>query len=690
MSHDKNPDQDKTQPGKITMDNPNGLDSGAFVNTNDTTPKDGGQLSRKASGSDETQPNTSPSYTCPICEELMISLAQLNRHIDDAHDPESDGLSSTSEAAVSQQKRMGNSPSPRKPVNPSSPAPQKRSLRLDLHENNSRFSLSELSESSDASETVRLSRAHWRHVSPAKPTVCAARSCKNVLNVRNGMVNCRKCGELFCNAHTRYRVRLSNGSRDPRARLALPVYDSVHGIWAKVCRSCYMAKPSIKMGTQVHSTDLTQAFLAERRRTVEQKQLARSCVRSRFLKLVQLHSERYLWQKSHNNGVFSYLPGLSSLSSLSGLAGLPGLPGKDKYSNDSVLEAEKDIVGVENWEPDEDVSHCRLCFVQFNLLVRKHHCRLCGCVVNDGSYKSDDPTQFCSAQVPLNLLLQKLPSLNYAPVIRNNWDVLVTATGESGRSFSARVCKTCKNSLLHTAPAESQTNSSETEVLDAYNQILAVKATILGSMARYKTLVEENSESHNHQTNRVRVRLRKAVQDLEAMVNTFLNQFFGIDPVSKKLAPRHSPRLVTNIYKASAAYLQEAILELKHLNEEFQNAENKKLAGQLGGAPELPGAGVAVSSAAAAALISDGTPQSTSSLSATVSPTPTARLTKKQIRELREQLMVTSEQRFIIEGLIEEVKKQRKFDELIPLEENRKELTQKIDELTAELGEFGF
>lgn len=593
----------------------------------------------------------------------MISLAQLNRHIDDAHDPESSVNSGPSSSG-----------STKKTAKTANTAPYKRSLKMDLHGNNSRFSLSENGDFLDGREAPKLSRAHWKHVLPQKTAVCADQSCQNTLNVRNGVVNCRKCGNLFCNEHTRAYARLSNGSRDSGVKNPLPVYDSVHGIMAKVCGRCFRAKPSVKMGTQVKSIDLTTKFQNLRQKHVETRLLAQGTVHTRFLKLAELHSQKYLWHVRQGNILALFWGSFS---------------GNMPYTKERVLAAEKEIVGLDNWQLDEDASHCKICFVKFGILVRKHHCRLCGSVVNDGAISGSGPAQFCSAQVPMGLLLLKLPLLNYAPVVKTNWNTLVsmerdssdnsthTATSTIDTLFSIRVCTPCKNLLLHKSLADTKSESRDVAaVLDAYDQILAVKATIGHFLTRYHELVAAQMDTQNQQTNRVRVRLRKAAKDLENLVNAFMNRFFAVDPVLHRLAPLHNPRLVTNIYKALTAYLQESILELKRLNDEFQDAEHQKLAGQLGVSLPVP---------------TEGTPQSISLVSATVLPTQTPpRLTKRQIRELREQLMVTNEQRFLIEGFIEDVKRQRKFDELATLEENKKELTKKINELTDELGEFGF
>ncbi|KAM9898301.1 hypothetical protein OXX69_009934 [Metschnikowia pulcherrima] len=592
---------------------------------------------------------TIPSYKCPICGESSIALAQLNRHIDDLHNLGSESYSDNSTADA---KRNTDSERARNRSGAVKATPPKRILRLSLDEDNSRFSLSESSVTA-STEPPKLTHA-LSHPSMKTSKACAEQSCKNLINVRDGVVHCRNCGKLFCDAHPKHRARLSNNSKGLSIKTSRPVYDSVHGTWANVCHGCYMAKPGVLSGTKIKINDLTTEFAAKRDVDIEKRLRERNSISARFLRLTDLHSKSYLRHKKQRK-----IPFLGSF-----------------FDKEQILEAEKQIVGVENWQPDEEVSHCKLCFAKFGLLTRKHHCRLCGSVVDDGSFTENTPARLCSAQVPLSLLMEKLPQLNYSPIVKSNWDILISAGGveaSHSRDFSVRVCKTCKDSLLHSKHDSRVDLPENIDVLSAYDEILAVKATIISSLARYQNLIQENKEAYNNQVNRLRSRLRKAVKDLEIMVNAFLNRFFAIDAQSKRLTPTHSAKLVTNIYKASSVFLQDSILQFKRLNEEFQKVEHQKLAGQLG-----------------ASTRAESCTQHSSPLSATMSLNISSRLTKKQIRELREQLMVTNEQKFIIESLIEDVKRQRKFDELTTLEGNRKELACRIAELTDELGEYGF
>lgn len=588
------------------------------------------QGSRSNGGAKSPTPaGKNDNLQCPICNEDMVSLLQLNRHIDDVHG-------------------SGNIDDETPPLKRT---PQRRTIKLDLFDNNLGFSLSDNSEGSDI-QTRQLLRSHWKHPSATKANVCFHRGCSRVLNVKNGVVNCRKCGELFCNFHTRYRVRLCNSTSKT------PEYSSVRGAYARSCEKCYLHKPDLVLGTQVNSRDLSEQFFKKRRGALDEKEWTRLTLQKRFIKLVSLLSDSYIWHNQHRNTFFLYF----------------GETGAEPYSQEKILEAQKEIVGYDCWQNDDGATHCPICFVKFNFLIRKHHCRLCGTIVSDSSFNSEDPSMSCSLQVPVGIVLQKLLHLNYSPNVKSNWESLTTVSPEKSKFshlFSFRCCRNCKNLLL----VKLNLNNTEDEndvIFVAHDELLVLKSHIKKTMERYELLVKENNESNNELVNKLRTRLLKNLKDFELATNNFKQKFFRLNKETHKFAPTHSPTLVTNIYKTAINFLQDSLLEYKKANEEFQKLENTRLSGQL-----------------SLLLPTDA--------SSTVSSSPTPlhsleppRLTKKQIRELREQLMVTSEQKFLIEKLMDDAKKQRRFDELGTLTENINELKKRIDELETELGEFAF
>ena len=66
------------------------------------------------------------------------------------------------------------------------------------------------------------------------------------------------------------------------------------------------------------------------------------------------------------------------------------------------------------------------------------------------------------------------------------------------------------------------------------------------------------------------------------------------------------------------------------------------------------------------------------------------RLTVQEIKQYREELMVVKEQIFLINSMIEDNKKQRKFDEIKTLTQNLGELEGRAVELEQLLGDQGF
>lgn len=584
---------------------------------------------------DTDSPDQSEKLICPICDEDMISLVQLNRHIDDAHTGNNNETKSSHKA------------------------PLKKTLRLDLFDDSNGFGLSDtngevVEGSQDQGQTHKITRSHWKQPIPGKANYCSQKSCKKLLNVRTGIVNCRKCGKLFCNDHTRYKVKLS----DPPAKGKLPQYDSF-GYFARCCETCYFEKPLVKLGTQVNSNDLTEQFTKIRESRVEEKRSKQDILQKRFIRLTSLLGEDYLWHTEHRSSVFLVFNS-------------PRPP----YTKEEYQEREKEIVGYEIWQVDDDVTHCPLCFVKFNMLIRKHHCRLCGTIVSDIAINSNDPSSMCSLQVPAGIFLELLPNLNYPPHISNNWDALVLINPASTRHaelFSFRCCRECKNTLL---PKHNRDDTDETSALFAtYNELLMLKAHISTAMPRYESLVSSNLDRQNEQINRLRAKLMKHLKDFETAIANLKQKLFRLDPNTKKHVPLMHPTLVTNIYKLTIVFLQDSLLHFKKINDEFQEMEKSRLTGQLG---QLD-----TSSADEQSALS---PEAASPSPAPPKP----RLTKKQIRELREELMVVSEQQYLVNQQIAEAKKRRRFDEILALSENVSELEKRKSELENELGEFGF
>ena len=151
------------------------------------------------------------------------------------------------------------------------------------------------------------------------------------------------------------------------------------------------------------------------------------------------------------------------------------------------------------------------------------------------------------------------------------------------------------------------------------------------------------------------------MKDLELATAKFRLRFFRAE--NGRLVATQSPVVVNNIYRMAVAFLQEALVQLKATEEK-------------GGSSRESGS-------------KSGSGSGSKSGSGSESSDP-PRLTLRQIRELREALMVTSEQRFLVQKQVEEATRQRHFDELAPLAESIRDLDARIEQLETELGEHAF
>lgn len=588
---------------------------------------------------------------CPICNEQMISLYQLNQHIDDEHNTSevtsgTDEINEDTNASVIP-KVLSNEFinndltkwSRKKPSQEIVTPVKRKTIKLDLIDNSKEFSLSDNTTTNEGSLQdvrsnasspsvdklrARITRVHWKKPLTSQ-NVCANPTCNKSLNVKNGIVNCRKCGDLFCNHHTYNKVRLRNFEDDKE-----PLYDTTKaGQWCRCCEKCYLAKPDLVQGTQSNVHDLTSIFLQKRQLHVDNKELVRNKIQKRFIKVVNLHADKYLSTKDKTILNIRWL----SLNN----------------SKNSILENEKEIVGYDSWQIDATITHCYICLTKFNMLIRKHHCRLCGKIVCDDTFGERSN---CLIVVPLSKLLDKLVTLNYSPLVKLNLEELLNT---EDNQFSVRCCINCKNDLLHEWKFKNQYNSKEDGIFLVYNEILMTKRKIQVMIPRYKALV---TEPDNQATNKLRIKLMTFMKDFESLTVLFKSKFF--DKVNDRLAVKELylpyARLINNIYQGCTMFLQDTLVNVKVLNKEYKQKENKLL--ELMKPNELP--------------------------------VTTPKLTKKEIRELRESLMVMNEQKFLVENLIDQITKQRKFDELTPLMENKSELNAAIKDLELKLGNDGF
>ncbi|OAA74369.1 Zinc finger, FYVE/PHD-type [Akanthomyces lecanii RCEF 1005] len=213
---------------------------------------------------------------CPICNEEMVTLLQLNRHIDDNHQElpaeEQDEVKTWFDKQVLKAKRF----------QPLSLINQK--LRgLEVFESNESVQPQQqiVSHAPGKAQEVHvdpeelITKIHWQR--PTGHDRCTDPACGKNLGPMNGSINCRKCGRLFCEEHTMYQMKLSRSAN----------HEPIRGVWARVCETCYKSRDGYNDHAGV-SSDHTNTFIEIRRNRVERQKLEVSRLEKRLTKLTKL------------------------------------------------------------------------------------------------------------------------------------------------------------------------------------------------------------------------------------------------------------------------------------------------------------------------------------------------------------------------------------------------------------------
>ncbi|KAK6431269.1 carboxypeptidase Y-deficient [Oleoguttula sp. CCFEE 5521] len=229
---------------------------------------------------------------CPICNEEMMTLLQLNRHIDDNHanleEEEQDEVKTWFKSQMTKAKKF-------QPL-----AVLNQKLRgLEVFESNDEQSLtSHVVTQTHSSGTISplpaaaaagsaaipeahqnteelVTRKHWQRASGFD--ACADPMCGKRLGSANGQVHCRHCGKLFCEEHTMYQMKLSRSAQ----------HEPVRGVWCRVCETCYKTREGYndRTGLERNHVDF---FKSTRSKTVDKQNLEVSRLESRLTRLTQL------------------------------------------------------------------------------------------------------------------------------------------------------------------------------------------------------------------------------------------------------------------------------------------------------------------------------------------------------------------------------------------------------------------
>ncbi|CAG8562141.1 8702_t:CDS:10 [Paraglomus occultum] len=219
---------------------------------------------------------------CPICNEAMISLAQLNQHLDDVHSEESNAKK---DVILNWFKNAQSTIM--KPLSKAKLA----SLPNQLSHTVTQTVINKLSEIDALDEGSELvTRSHWQRES--ENDQCSHSNCGKTVNLRNGKYNCRKCGKLFCEAHCHLQMKLS--------RQAL--HDPVNGYWSRVCNNCYKSREGY-LDDQGVVSSRTEEFKQNRVLCTEKAHLEGNRLEKRLEKLAKVYATKIKTGNSAQGGL---------------------------------------------------------------------------------------------------------------------------------------------------------------------------------------------------------------------------------------------------------------------------------------------------------------------------------------------------------------------------------------------------
>lgn len=166
---------------------------------------------------------------CPICNDEMVTLLQLNRHLDDNHknleEVKQDEVKDWFKSQMVKAKKF----QPLAVLN-------QKFKGLEVFESNDPPQSSAIVPNRTAQERAPpdpdevIRRDHWQRNGPYDR--CSDPGCGKRLGSTNGNVNCRCCGKLFCDEHTMYQMKLSRSAQ----------HEPVRGLWCRVCETCYKSR----------------------------------------------------------------------------------------------------------------------------------------------------------------------------------------------------------------------------------------------------------------------------------------------------------------------------------------------------------------------------------------------------------------------------------------------------------------
>ncbi|EMC96389.1 hypothetical protein BAUCODRAFT_473141 [Baudoinia panamericana UAMH 10762] len=572
---------------------------------------------------------------CPICNEEMMTLLQLNRHIDDNHANLQEVEQDEAKTWFRQQMIKAKKFQPLQMLN--------QKLRgLEVFESNN-----DLPPPSVATPPPQASRgaspaparpaehtpdpdelinkSHWQR--PSAHDACSDPLCGKRLGGNAGQVNCRHCGKLFCDEHTLYQMKLSRSAQ----------HEPVRGLWYRVCETCYKSRE----GYNDHNgreRNHFEYFKSARRKIVDKQNLETSRLETRLTRLTQLLADPPPPEPTQSASKLLW-------SSFSG-----------NKAHTRALEQ-----SVVPWQEDADVPACPFCqqpFSQYGL--RRHHCRICGRVV------CADPATSCSSEVGLDV------------------DTLTDSVSEKpvGKvAVDVRMCKDCQRTIFSKADFARELDAQSPDQR-AYQNLVQFEHGVRLLLPRFQRLTASLQDPEKPPTTQ---QLAEASKVRKRLTDAFTQY----DAAARRIRdlPTESPtqqRLQKAVYQQAYNFLHVHMLPLKSLPKVMRKATTSS---PLRSPPLTNGK----PKGAIASVLTNGATDRPSS-SRTSSSVSSAQITALEAEEkqLRERLIVLEEQKFFVEGMIADANKRRKFDEVAALAQNVEDLSKEVDQIQGQLAGMDF
>ncbi|KAJ0318589.1 hypothetical protein COL5a_010565 [Colletotrichum fioriniae] len=588
---------------------------------------------------------SSSKLVCPICEEEMLTLLQLNRHIDDNHqelpEVEQDEVRTWFDKQVLKAKRF----------QPLSIINQK--LRgLDVFESNESLPIAPPTTAKliegpiDPDELI--TRSHWQR--QTSNDRCTDPTCGKGLGAVNGSINCRNCGRLFCEEHTMYQMKLSRSAQ----------HDPVRGYWVRVCETCYKSRDGYNDHNGV-LIDHTSTFAEMRRKRVERQNLEVARLEKRLTKLTQLLANAP--EDVTTNGG----------SLLSPVAALAGQKNQRKLIEQSVV----------TWEDDASVTQCPYCQQEFgSWTFRRHHCRICGRVV------CADPLTGCSSEVGLSIASRESQSTaSSSRVPRLTISATSPATekpptaAQPGQlSIDVRMCRECNHTIfakrdfastISHKPADQRAYETLRQFERGIRQLMPIfQRTLLALQPEGDDGVESSKPPPTHAQIQEASKIRKRLTDAFTKYDTAARRLRDMKTTSKTQL-----RLQQAVYAAASTFLHTHMLTLKSVPQilRSRSSQASRLRALQSGSVNGSSSSLHLSPLRNQELAESETASQASETSTAVSALET------EEKEARERLVVLEEQRFMVQQMVDSARDARRFEEVSALTRNVEELDKEIE-----------